>query len=71
MNSDVISAQASPSQLVSSNAFLWLPSLMFWLIAIGVPYLMYHSLGNVQDESMKWTTGNDDYYEALVSVAES
>ncbi|MCP9261499.1 BMA-PRX-13, isoform b [Dirofilaria immitis] len=64
-NSSAFSAQETPSQLVSSNPFRWLPSLMFWLIAISVPYLMYQSIGRSMDESMKWTTGQDGYYEAL------
>ncbi|VDM12187.1 unnamed protein product [Wuchereria bancrofti] len=62
-----LTTQETSSQLVPSNPFRWLPSLMFWLMAIGVPYLMYQSLGGIVDESMKWTTGNDGYYEALAT----
>ncbi|EJW79584.1 SH3 domain-containing protein [Wuchereria bancrofti] len=65
-NPGMITSETS-SQLVPSNPFRWLPSLMFWLMAIGVPYLMYQSLGGIVDESMKWTTGNDGYYEALAT----
>ncbi|VIO92868.1 Variant SH3 domain containing protein [Brugia malayi] len=66
-DSDALTTQEITSQLVPSNPFRWLPSLMFWLMAIGVPYLMYQSLGGMVDESMKWTTGNDGYYEALAT----
>ncbi|VDO39311.1 unnamed protein product [Onchocerca flexuosa] len=65
VNSGAFPTQEAPSQLVSSNPFRWLSSLMFWLIAISVPYMMYQSLWRTVDESMKWTTGQDGYYEAL------
>lgn len=68
MNSGTFATREIPSQLISFNPFRWLPSLIFWLIAVGVPYLMYQSLGGMMDESMKWTTGKDGYYEALVSI---
>ncbi|EFO25974.1 hypothetical protein LOAG_02511 [Loa loa] len=63
-NSSAFATQGAPLQLVSSNPFRWLPSLMFWLIAVGLPYLMYQSLERMMDESVKWTTGKDGYYEA-------
>ncbi|VBB25726.1 unnamed protein product [Acanthocheilonema viteae] len=62
-----IAAQETSAQLISSNSFRWLPSLIFWLIAVGVPYLMYQSIGGMTDESMKWTTGKAGYYEALAT----
>ncbi|VDK63046.1 unnamed protein product [Onchocerca ochengi] len=64
-NLGAFATQETSSQLASSNPFRWLSSLMFWLIAISVPYLMYQSLGRTVDEAMKWTTGQDGYYEAL------
>ncbi|KAL3994355.1 Peroxin 13 N-terminal region family protein [Acanthocheilonema viteae] len=66
-NSGRIAAQETSAQLISSNSFRWLPSLIFWLIAVGVPYLMYQSIGGMTDESMKWTTGKAGYYEALAT----
>ncbi|CAG9534940.1 unnamed protein product [Cercopithifilaria johnstoni] len=66
-NSGTFATEETPSQLVSFNPFRWLPSLIFWLIAVGVPYLMYQSLGAMTDESMKWTTGKAGYYEALAT----
>uniref|UniRef100_A0A8R1TKU6 Peroxin-13 n=1 Tax=Onchocerca volvulus TaxID=6282 RepID=A0A8R1TKU6_ONCVO len=64
-NLGAFATQETSSQLASSNPFRWLSSLMFWLIAISVPYLMYQSLGRTVDEAMKWTTGQDGYYEAF------
>uniref|UniRef100_A0A0R3RWV5 Peroxin-13 n=1 Tax=Elaeophora elaphi TaxID=1147741 RepID=A0A0R3RWV5_9BILA len=65
-NSDTFATQETPS-LVPSNPFRWLSSLMFWFIALGVPYMMYQSLGGIMDESVKWTTGKAGYYEAVAT----
>uniref|UniRef100_A0A915Q2Y1 Peroxin 13 N-terminal domain-containing protein n=1 Tax=Setaria digitata TaxID=48799 RepID=A0A915Q2Y1_9BILA len=70
VKSDALITQQTPAQLVSPVPLRWLASLTFWLIAVGVPYLMCHSFGGTVDESMKWTTGQNGYYEALVNVLE-
>ncbi|CEF71604.1 Peroxisomal membrane protein PEX13 [Strongyloides ratti] len=50
----------------TGNGVNW-PALLFWIIAIGGPWLIYKfvtRMVNTIEESRKWATGNSDHYTA-------
>ncbi|VDN01288.1 unnamed protein product [Thelazia callipaeda] len=54
----------------SSVKFRLFSSLIVWLIALGVPYLVYQLLTEMKfqvSESIKWKSQRDQYYEAVAS----
>lgn len=56
------------SQGASGKSVNW-PAMLFWLVALGGPYLIYKCLSRLVtsvEESRRWATGCDEHYDATV-----
>lgn len=68
--SETTAVISSPSLVESNTSRKWF-STIFWLIAVGAPYILYRLLTKTKRvayvvDSAQWMTGEYEYYEAVV-----